>query len=115
MHIAQLFPSIFIHLFPFIWFFIILAWLLRQADVYSVHGLVVDSKKRREHLSEEDLQKNKAIFESFSKGRDLAETQLEGQPMRRPCLEKPPPTKVTWQEYINAPTGKHAWVSRLTW
>lgn len=74
--------------------------------MYSVHGLVVDSKKRREHLSEEDLQKNKAIFESFSKGRDLADTGLDGQPMRRPCLEKPPPTKVTWEEYINAPTGE---------
>jgi len=83
-----------------------------RADVYSVHGLVVDSKKRREHLSEEDLQKNKAIFESFSKGRDLAETQLEGQPMRRPCLEKPPTTKVTWQEYINAPTGKPPYLGR---
>lgn len=30
-----------------------------QADVYSVHGISLETKKRREHLSEEDLAKNK--------------------------------------------------------
>ena len=39
-----------------------------MADVYSVNGMVLESRKRREHLSEEDLQKNKAFIDSFSKG-----------------------------------------------
>ena len=39
-----------------------------QADFYSVNGMILESRKRREHLSEEDLQKNKAIIDSFSKG-----------------------------------------------
>lgn len=30
--------------------------------------MVLDSRKRREHLSEEDLQKNKAIMEKLTKG-----------------------------------------------
>lgn len=39
-----------------------------QAEFYSINGLVLESRKRREHLSEKDLQKNKAIIESFTKG-----------------------------------------------
>lgn len=39
-----------------------------QADFYVINGMVLESRKRREHLSEEDLQKNKAIMESFTKG-----------------------------------------------
>lgn len=39
-----------------------------ECDMYSIHGLVLESRKRREHLSREDLQKNKAMMESLSKG-----------------------------------------------
>lgn len=39
-----------------------------NADFYYLNGLTLESRKRREHLSEEDLQKNKAIVESFTKG-----------------------------------------------
>ena len=39
-----------------------------QADFYSVNGMVLESRKRREHLTEEDLQKNRQIIESFNKG-----------------------------------------------
>ncbi|PKU30571.1 ankyrin repeat domain-containing protein 13c [Limosa lapponica baueri] len=37
------------------------------ADFYLVNGLVLESRKRREHLSEEDILRNKAIMESLSK------------------------------------------------
>jgi hypothetical protein len=39
-----------------------------KADFYSIHGLTLESRKRREHLSQEDLQKNKALLENLSKG-----------------------------------------------
>jgi hypothetical protein len=39
-----------------------------NADFYQINGMVLESRKRREHLSEEDLQKNKAIMESLIKG-----------------------------------------------
>lgn len=39
-----------------------------QADFYVINGILLESRKRREHLTEEDLQKNKAIMESFTKG-----------------------------------------------
>jgi len=39
-----------------------------NADFYHINGLTLEQKKRREHLTEEDLQKNKAIMESLTKG-----------------------------------------------
>lgn len=39
-----------------------------HADFYQINGMVLESRKRREHLSEDDLQKNKAIMESLTKG-----------------------------------------------
>ncbi|XP_070564384.1 ankyrin repeat domain-containing protein 13C-like isoform X2 [Ptychodera flava] len=84
-------------------------WLFREdrtemvgpfnADFYAVHGMIIESKKRREHLSDEDVQKNKAVIDSFSKG-SVVEGSLESQ--RRPSLAAPMPSKITWKEYICA-------------
>uniref|UniRef100_A0A6Q2YFJ7 Ankyrin repeat domain-containing protein n=1 Tax=Esox lucius TaxID=8010 RepID=A0A6Q2YFJ7_ESOLU len=64
-----------------------IGWLFREdktervgnflADFYSVNGLVLESRKRREHLSEEDILRNKAIMESLSKGGNLVEQNYE--------------------------------------
>lgn len=37
------------------------------AHFYSISGLCLESRKRREHLSEEDLQKNKMLIENFTR------------------------------------------------
>jgi hypothetical protein len=42
-----------------------------------VNGLVLESRKRREHLSEEDILRNKAIVESLSKGGNIMEQNFE--------------------------------------
>jgi hypothetical protein len=47
------------------------------SDFYSVNGLVLESRKRREHLTEEDILRNKAIMESLSKGGNLIEQNYE--------------------------------------
>ncbi|NXH18404.1 A13CB protein, partial [Bucco capensis] len=62
-------------------------WLFREdktervgnflADFYLVNGLVLESRKRREHLSEEDILRNKALMESLSKGGSLLEQSFE--------------------------------------
>ena len=39
-----------------------------QCDLYAIQGLVLKQRKRREHLSHEDLQKNKAIVDSITRG-----------------------------------------------
>uniref|UniRef100_A0A8C9FFX4 Ankyrin repeat domain-containing protein n=1 Tax=Pavo cristatus TaxID=9049 RepID=A0A8C9FFX4_PAVCR len=89
-------------------------WLFREdktervgnflADFYLVNGLVLESRKRREHLSEEDILRNKAIMESLSKGGNLMEQNFE--PVRRQSLTPPSPNTITWEEYISAENGK---------
>ncbi|MBN3283878.1 A13CA protein, partial [Polyodon spathula] len=88
-------------------------WLFREdktvlgfflADFYSVNGLVLESRKRREHLSEEDILRNKAIMESLSKGGNLIEQNFE--PVRRQSLSQPTPNTISWEEYIYAEHGK---------
>ncbi|XP_058890694.1 ankyrin repeat domain-containing protein 13C-A-like isoform X3 [Acipenser ruthenus] len=89
-------------------------WLFREdktervgnflADFYSVNGLVLESRKRREHLSEEDILRNKAIMESLSKGGNLIEQNFE--PVRRQSLTQPTPNTISWEEYISAENGK---------
>uniref|UniRef100_A0A671NQS6 Ankyrin repeat domain-containing protein 13C-like n=1 Tax=Sinocyclocheilus anshuiensis TaxID=1608454 RepID=A0A671NQS6_9TELE len=70
-----------------------------------VNGLVLESRKRREHLSEEDILRNKAIMESFSKGGgSIIEQSFE--PVRRQSLTAPSPNTISWEEYITAETGK---------
>ncbi|KAH3849090.1 hypothetical protein DPMN_091483 [Dreissena polymorpha] len=71
-----------------------------EADFYNVHGLTLESKKRREHLSTEDIQKNKAMLENLTK---MAFDNKEFE--RR--LSLPPPEKpdATWEDYITAAVG----------
>ena len=38
-----------------------------QAEFYSINGLALESRKRREHLTQEDLRNNKALIESLTK------------------------------------------------
>jgi len=74
-----------------------------MSDFYSVNGMVLESRKRREHLSEEDLQKNKAILDSFSKGNPVGLEEEPEEVVRRPSLPPPSCTGVTWKEYIASP------------
>ncbi|KAL5016839.1 hypothetical protein ScPMuIL_006428 [Solemya velum] len=72
-----------------------------EADFYTINGLILESRKRREHLSPEDVQKNKALMESLSKGCwDNCDFK------RRQSLLPPRRKDVTWKEYINATPGK---------
>lgn len=57
------------------------------ADFYSVNGLVLESRKRREHLSEEDILRNKAIMDSLSKGGNLIEQNFEVSLIFPPAVE----------------------------
>merc|ERR1719334_2200623 len=84
-----------------------------QADFYTVNGMVLESRKRREHLSEEDLQKNRAIIDSFSKGNTQAiEADSSTEPNRRESLKPPPNPGIIWDEYISSPPGQPPALSR---
>ncbi|XP_044726641.1 ankyrin repeat domain-containing protein 13C [Chrysoperla carnea] len=77
-----------------------------ESDLYTINGLVLESRKRREHLSNDDLQKNKALMESFTKGSMQAFDQ-NGEPVRRASLEPPPRTSCCWDDYINAEPNEY--------
>ena len=47
-----------------------------KADFYTINGLTLESRKRREHLSDEDLQKNKAMMENLSKGNIVENSEV---------------------------------------
>ncbi|KAK6180317.1 hypothetical protein SNE40_012497 [Patella caerulea] len=85
-------------------------WLFREdktemvgnfkADFYAVNNMTLESRKRREHLSSEDIQKNKAIIENISKGGwDNCEFD------RRQSLPPPPVPNVSWEDYISFNPG----------
>lgn len=102
-----------------------------QCEIYTIQGLVLKQRKRREHLSHEDLQKNRAIVETITKGGTSSGgggggggggngSQMDsisvGTPTgsnltlpelpRRSSLQPPPVCNVTWSQYIDAPIGK---------
>ncbi|KAK6634926.1 Ankyrin repeat domain-containing protein 13C [Polyplax serrata] len=85
-----------------------------QANFYVINGMLLESRKRREHLTEEDLQKNKAIMESFTKG-SATGLDSNGEPTRRASLTPPPESKVTWNEYISSEAGGHPTLGREIW
>ncbi|XP_013166664.1 PREDICTED: ankyrin repeat domain-containing protein 13C-B [Papilio xuthus] len=84
---------------------------LYKSDIYTITGLVLESRKRREHLSTDDLQKNKAIIESLTKG-NTQNLDTNGEPARRASLNPPPESGVNWQTYIASPPGQYPSLGR---
>jgi hypothetical protein len=85
-----------------------------SADVYSVQGICLISQKRREHLTEEDLARNKeALVESFTKpSSSKYDLTTEEEYKRRDSLAPPPKTKLSWDEYINCDPGRYPHLGR---
>ncbi|XP_066924704.1 ankyrin repeat domain-containing protein 13C-like [Clytia hemisphaerica] len=61
-----------------------------SCDVYHVHGMNLISKKRREHLSEEDMRKNKELSEAFHRGDTMLMENEKCQPLTRKNSLTPP-------------------------
>ncbi|KAJ8909365.1 hypothetical protein NQ315_014196 [Exocentrus adspersus] len=83
-----------------------------ESELYTVHGLMLESRKRREHLSSDDLQKNKAILESFTKGGNFQGFDQNGAPVRRNSLVPPSQKNVTWDEYIKSDVNDYPRLGR---
>ena len=77
--------------------------------------MVLESRKRREHLSDEDLQKNRAIIDSFSKGNPGPGDSDNHPPevKRRESLAPPVGPNMTWEEYSKCPAGQPPLLARL--
>ena len=74
-----------------------------QADFFNVDGMFLDSRKRREHLSPEDIKKNKALLAGLQMG-TINEEELREQ-RRRKSLPPPAFNRVPFHDYIGAPPG----------
>jgi len=71
-----------------------------NCEVYNVNGLTLISRKRREHLSEEDVQKNKAMVEAFQRGDSMLMENEKCQPIpRKASLAAPSKTLYSWEDY----------------
>uniref|UniRef100_A0A182UK95 Ankyrin repeat domain-containing protein n=1 Tax=Anopheles melas TaxID=34690 RepID=A0A182UK95_9DIPT len=80
-----------------------------DSDLYTINGLTLEQRKRREHLSRDDLQKNKALMESLTKGGQGQQGGIDqnGEIYRRESLQPPPNCEVTWQDYVSAEPGQY--------
>ncbi|VIO92987.1 conserved hypothetical protein,hypothetical protein [Brugia malayi] len=75
-----------------------------NAVYYTVEGMSLITRKRREHLTAEDIKKNKAFMQSLAMGSLLAEDEFISLQHRK-SLPPPRKTAITWEEYINAAAG----------
>lgn len=79
-----------------------------HAEFFSINGLVFESRKRREHLTQEDLRKNKALMETLTKGSSTSLTDVNnGEPSRRGSLPPPVKSNLSWSDYINSSHQPH--------
>ena len=87
----------------------------------SINGMVLETRKRREHLSTEDVQKNKALLENFAKGnaqyleQQQQQQSQNGEIQRKESLGPPPKRNVTWAEYIQSPSGHYPVLGAIIW
>ena len=74
------------------------------ADFYKISGLTMVTRKRREHLSDDDIKKNKSLKEAFSRCENteklLEDCNENDSVEQRASLPRPSPPKMTWKEYI---------------
>lgn len=96
------------------------------ADFYCVTGLSLESKKRREHLTDEDLLENQLALGRLSKpelsqsnSMDMSNSisnsnslnnnsnysandsdEFDQKPIRRKSLARPPKPNISWDDYI---------------
>ncbi|VDN51188.1 unnamed protein product [Dracunculus medinensis] len=77
---------------------------LYNANYYTVEGMQLITRKRREHLTAEDIKKNKSFMQNLAAGGLMSEDEFKSLQHRKSL---PPPGRMptTWEEYIGAAPG----------
>lgn len=78
-----------------------------QAEFYTIGGLALESRKRREHLTAEDLRKNKALMETLTKGSSSSLADNNSEQIRRNSIPPPAKTNLSWNDYLNHSQQPH--------
>ncbi|CAI5442666.1 unnamed protein product [Caenorhabditis angaria] len=74
------------------------------ANFYSVEGMKLITRKRREHLTNEDIKKNKTMLTSLTHGNVIQEDEFASLQHRK-SLAPPGRLPTTWEEYSGAVPG----------
>ncbi|KAJ1372069.1 hypothetical protein KIN20_034130 [Parelaphostrongylus tenuis] len=89
-------------------------WLFKHAreeqigdynvNFYLVDGMKLVSRKRREHLTIDDIKKNKSFMQSLANGAAVGDDDFKSLQHRKSL---PPPGRMptTWEEYVGAAPG----------
>lgn len=75
-----------------------------EANYYTVEGMSLVTRKRREHLTAEDIKKNKAFMQNLAVGSAMAEEEFKSLQHRK-SLPPPGRTPTTWEDYLGAAPG----------
>uniref|UniRef100_A0AC35U868 ANK_REP_REGION domain-containing protein n=1 Tax=Rhabditophanes sp. KR3021 TaxID=114890 RepID=A0AC35U868_9BILA len=76
-----------------------------DVDYYLIEGLSLVSRKRREHLTQEDIKNNKAFFRQLTSGHITSNDDDFRNLQHRKSLPPPGRTSTTWEEYIGSAAG----------
>ncbi|CAJ0955992.1 unnamed protein product, partial [Mesorhabditis belari] len=75
-----------------------------RTNFHVVEGMVLVTRKRREHLTIDDIKKNKSFMQSLATGNAVADEDFKSLQYRK-SLPPPGRAPTTWEEYSGAAPG----------
>ncbi|VDK50470.1 unnamed protein product [Cylicostephanus goldi] len=75
-----------------------------DVNFYLVDGMKLVSRKRREHLTADDIKKNKSFMQSLASGAAVGDEDFKSLQHRK-SLAPPGRMPTTWEEYVGAAPG----------
>ncbi|RCN38361.1 hypothetical protein ANCCAN_15720 [Ancylostoma caninum] len=75
-----------------------------NVNFYLVEGMKLVSRKRREHLTADDIKKNKSFMQSLASGSAVGDEDFKSLQHRK-SLAPPGRMPTTWEEYVGAAPG----------
>ncbi|XGW10890.1 hypothetical protein V3C99_012414 [Haemonchus contortus] len=76
-----------------------------NVNFYLVEGMKLVSRKRREHLTADDIKKNKSFMQSLASGAAVGDEDFKQSLQHRKSLAPPGRMPTTWEEYVGAAPG----------
>lgn len=84
-----------------------------DTDVFNITNLILLARKRREHLTPEQIRQQEELAKKVERG-DIQENDIDEETKESEIqsLPPPPPISVTWDQYIGAPEGEPPHIGR---